>query len=72
MGITGILLIIVSVIWWLLARSEMARIILFAGVVAILALIGSLIIPVLRYISCAAILIMLFLIGAAVFKALFR
>ena len=66
-----IFLVVVAIIWGALSKSEIGRYIIFLGIVAILGYLGSLILSFLIYISYGAILLMLLLIGVAIYRALF-
>lgn len=70
MGVV-IFLIVIAIVWSLLSKSETGKYIIFLGVVAILGYLGSLILHFLIYISYVAILLMLLLIGVAVYKSFF-
>lgn len=70
MGIV-IALIVVVIIWSLLTSSEVGKLITFLGIVAILAWLGSMILSFLIYITYGAVLLMLLLIGIAIFHKFF-
>lgn len=67
-----IILVAIAIIWSIFKGSEEGKAIMFLGIVAILAWIGSNILSFLIYISYGAILLMLLLIGVVIFKKLFN
>lgn len=71
MGII-ITLILIAILWSVFKDSALLKVALFLGVVAILAWIGSTILPYLIYISYGAILLILIITGIAIFKKLFN
>ncbi len=56
----------------LLIDSDEGRAVLFLGIVALLAWLGSKLLSLLIYITYGAILLMLLLIGVVAYKALFK
>ena len=67
-----IFLIAIAIIWGLVTGSDLGKMIVFLGIVAILGWLGSLILGFLIYVTYIALLIMLILIGVAVFNLLFK
>ena len=65
------LIIAVVIIWALYTGSQYAKMVLFLGVVALLAYVGSWIIPFVIYISYGAIILILILLGVMLFNKLF-
>lgn len=65
-------IVVLYILWSLFTGSEDGKMVLFLGAVALLAYIGSLIIPFLIYISYGAIIIILILLAVMLFNRLFR
>ncbi len=65
-------IVVLYILWSLFTGSEDGKMVLFLGVVALLAYIGSLIIPFLIYISYGAIILTLILLAMMLFNRLFR
>lgn len=68
-----IILLIVGaiIIWSLYSGSQYGKMVLFLGAVALLAYIGSWIIPFVIYISYGAIILILILLGVMLYNKLF-
>lgn len=65
-------IVVLYILWSLFTGSENGKVVLFLGIVALLAYIGSKIIPFLIYISYGAIILVLLMLGIMVFQALFK
>lgn len=65
------LIVGVIIIWSLYSGSQYGKMVLFLGAVALLAYIGSWIIPFVIYISYGAIILILILLGVMLYKKLF-
>lgn len=64
-------IILVGIIYFLMRETAEGKLVIFFGGVAVLAAIGTLMLPFLKYISYGAILIILVLLAVMLYKKLF-